>query len=297
MIKNEVSVIIPCFNSAKTIISAINSVLTQTVNVKEVIVVNDHSTDNLVEIVKTLSSSNSTIRLVDSDVTGAGPVRNFGVSLAQGEVIAFLDADDVWDSGKLEAQLPLTGEKIIVGCYARYFLSNSDRIVGTSVRTKSDQLATEGLYRSEFLPALTSSWVMRRKDFLELGGFNPEYILAQDFEFAQRAIRSGYEFKVSRRILLSYCLNPIGESSSNYLQQFATWKYLSRKSSVDLQSFLASPPLIVKIKGQSGLFFRRSLFYFDKKNYLNFLFCLLLSSFLDPVRFITKIKKQGIIRE
>jgi len=95
-----VSVIIPVYNYARYLGEAIESVLTQTYQHVEVIVVDDGSTDQSGEVARSFA-----VRYHRQDHAGIGPARNAGVELAHGEFLAFLDADDRWSQQKLERQL------------------------------------------------------------------------------------------------------------------------------------------------------------------------------------------------
>ena len=107
--KPLVSVIIPLYNAEKYISETIESVINQTYENWELLVVDDCSTDNSREIVKSFKQKDSRIRLIESEINFGGPARprNIGIDNSQGEYIAFLDADDVWLKNKLEIQLNL----------------------------------------------------------------------------------------------------------------------------------------------------------------------------------------------
>ena len=98
-----VSVIIPVYNYERYLGEAIESVLNQTYRNLEVIVVDDGSTDRSSEVAKSFADRG--VRYLYQDHEGIGPARNTGVELAQGDFIAFLDADDRWPEEKLERQL------------------------------------------------------------------------------------------------------------------------------------------------------------------------------------------------
>jgi len=102
--KPTVSVIIPTYNRAYLIGKAIKSVLNQTYQDYEIIVVDDGSTDNTEEIVK--SFNNFIIRYIShGDNRAASVARNTGIKTCQGEYIAFLDSDDEWLPEKLDQQI------------------------------------------------------------------------------------------------------------------------------------------------------------------------------------------------
>lgn len=101
-----VSVIIPCYCCSKTIDRAVSSVANQTVLPKELILVNDASTDDTIDVLKVLKKQyGDWIKIVDQQINvGAGSARNAGWSLATQPYIAFLDSDDAWHPKKIEIQ-------------------------------------------------------------------------------------------------------------------------------------------------------------------------------------------------
>lgn len=103
----SVSVVIPCFNSRKTIFRAIRSVLNQSVKVKEIILVDDFSSDGSQEYIANLIQklNDKRIRLIClKENSGPGCARNIGWDNSTGDWIAFLDADDSWNKSKIEIQ-------------------------------------------------------------------------------------------------------------------------------------------------------------------------------------------------
>lgn len=103
------SVVIPTWNRAHLVCEAIDSALSQRPGEVEVIVVDDASTDNTIEVVTRIYGDRIGL-LSLSERSGAGAARNAGVALARGEFVAFLDSDDVWLPGKLDAELRVFNE-------------------------------------------------------------------------------------------------------------------------------------------------------------------------------------------
>lgn len=99
---NFVSVIIPNYNYEKYIGEAIESVLAQTYRNFEVIVVDDGSTDNSLQVIRSFGDS---VRLLQQENQHVSATRNTGIRAARGKWVAFLDADDIWHPNKLELQL------------------------------------------------------------------------------------------------------------------------------------------------------------------------------------------------
>ena len=99
----KLSVVIPVYNGAKFISDALDSIFSQHYENIEVIVVDDCSTDNTIEVLQSYPQS---IKIIRNKInSGASHSRNQGIKNAEGEYIAFLDADDVWSKNKLSRQI------------------------------------------------------------------------------------------------------------------------------------------------------------------------------------------------
>lgn len=96
-----VSVVMPAYNSEKYIADSIESILKQTYNDFELIVVNDGSIDNTSNIVRKYINKDYRIRLLEQKNQGVSIARNTGIDATKGEYISFLDADDLWDENFL----------------------------------------------------------------------------------------------------------------------------------------------------------------------------------------------------
>lgn len=108
----NISVVIPMYNSSKTILRTLNSIKKQTILPYEVIIIDDGSLDESSIIVEDFILNNSTlnIQLIKKTNCGVSAARNAGIKLAQGDWIALLDSDDEWLSNKLERQIQVISE-------------------------------------------------------------------------------------------------------------------------------------------------------------------------------------------
>jgi glycosyltransferase involved in cell wall biosynthesis len=101
-----VSVIVPCYNAGKYVQQSVESILRQSWEDLELIIVDDASRDNSVEVIKELAGRDARIKLLVHDRNcGVSRSRNDGLRAAQGDFIAFCDADDVWKPEKLKSQI------------------------------------------------------------------------------------------------------------------------------------------------------------------------------------------------
>lgn len=118
-----VSIIMPSYNSESYIAASITSVIHQTHQDWELIIVDDASQDNTCNIVLGLSKKDKRIKLIPQTRNlGAGTARNTAIKAAKGNYIAFLDSDDIWKPNKLKKQLEYMQSKDIAICFSSYEL-------------------------------------------------------------------------------------------------------------------------------------------------------------------------------
>ena len=180
--KDLVSIIVPVYNADKFIQETINSVLNQTYNNFELLLIEDMSTDKSIEIIKKNIEKDSRIKLItNTKKQGAAGVRNIGIKEAKGRFIAYIDADDYWVKTKLEEQinfmkenncafsftgyefahndLSLTGKKVHVPNKINYkgALKNTT-IFTTTVMFDLDKISKEQIYMPKVKSEDTACW-------------------------------------------------------------------------------------------------------------------------------------------
>lgn len=115
------TIIIPVYNCQNTVLLTLESVLNQSINDYEIIVIDDHSTDNTLQIVNSHKNRFSNIIIIENlENIGVAEARNKGIRLAKGKYIAFLDGDDLWMPQKLEKQKCLINETNCDICCSSY---------------------------------------------------------------------------------------------------------------------------------------------------------------------------------
>lgn len=136
--KETISIIVPVHNAEKYIQETIASVLEQTYEEWELILIDDCSTDNSVEVMEKIKEDNSEkiIQIIKQPTNqGAAKARNKGVATSTGRYIAFLDADDIWNKNKLEKQVQFMEKKQAAFSFTGYEFADEDGVgMGKIVR-------------------------------------------------------------------------------------------------------------------------------------------------------------------
>ncbi len=187
----SVSVIIPNYNYGRFLGEAIESVLAQTFPCAEIIVVDDGSTDESLEVLARYEKDG--IKVIRQKNSGVGAARNAGARASSGNLIAFLDADDFWQPQKIEKQVErlLADEEFgLVTCGLREF-DASGNIIDTYTKGKEGWCAEDILLIKPVTAGPGSSSLLWRKVFEQVGGFDErkEMHPTEDWEFSYRVAR------------------------------------------------------------------------------------------------------------
>jgi len=169
-----ISVVIPLYNKSLTIGNTISSVLNQSCQDFEVVIVDDGSTDNSVEVVNQYVSDSSKIRLFHQANQGVCAARNKGVYESKGEFVAFLDADDLWHPRYLELMnnmikdKPDAGMYCSAGFYSRYDGKGKLLRIANKYPKPSQHI---DFFENPVVFSHTSATVVSKEKFLKVGGF------------------------------------------------------------------------------------------------------------------------------
>lgn len=204
----EVSVIIPTCNRAHLLPSALKSVLQQSVQNIEVIVVDDHSADDTLKVIEEFDDSR--IKCVARKEQGGGAVaRNTGITAAQGRYIAFLDDDDTWDPDKLSRQLEVFSSAPSVGLVytgVRHINQQNGLTIKTSVPSRRGRLYR--LLLADNFIGTTSSVMVRREALEYCGYFDPEFPSCQDWDLYLR-ISSKFAIDFVSEAMVNFYIHPV----------------------------------------------------------------------------------------
>jgi glycosyltransferase involved in cell wall biosynthesis len=207
-----VTVIIPAYNAAFFIGRAVKSILDQSWENIEVILVDDGSSDHTADVIRSFPDQ----RLVYSYQrnAGQGPARNKGLAQARGQYITFLDADDRYLPGKIEKQvgfLEAHSDYALCYCNALHFYTGSrDRLFRKQVSGRSGNILPE-LLESSFINPNTV--MVRRKVFDKVRGFNETRYYPEDWDLWLRIALAGYQFGYLDEDLVVVEIRPDGNTT------------------------------------------------------------------------------------
>ncbi len=200
-----VSVIMPAYNVAPYIAEAIESVLAQTFDDLELLIVDDGATDGSGAIAHTYAGRDPRVRVIHQDNAGISAARNHALRLARGATFAILDSDDAWDPRYLEAQMAMLEARpdvdIVTG-NARFLGSRLD---GRPARPWPDPRPSPTL--AVMLADETAIFIMsvfRRRVYDAIGGFDETMRTNEDYDFWLRAACAGFVFARNDRPLGRY---------------------------------------------------------------------------------------------
>jgi len=175
----RVSVIIPTYNRAGYLCEALTSVFGQSLAPWEVIVVDDGSTDNTFQVVQ---DAPGPVHFYRQAHRGVAEARNLGLEKAAGDLIAWLDSDDLWEPDFLATVVPLLTQDVEVdGVYTGITMIDADgAMLGTSVRIEPPEELYDALVRDCFLT--TPSVIARKTCYDQVGGFDPQFRICEDYD-------------------------------------------------------------------------------------------------------------------
>ncbi len=212
-----VSVIIPAYNAEKIIHETIESVLNQTFTDFELIIVNDGSTDNTLEVISQIDDSR--LKIFSYPNGGVSASRNRGVSHAVGKYISFIDADDLWTSDKLKAQLEAIQKEPQASVAYSWtdFIDQEGKFIDRDERvTYSGDVYPQMLVR-DFLSS-ASNVMIRRRAFIESGRFDESLAGAADWDLFLR-LAARYHFVMVPQVGILYRIADRNSMSSDLQKQ------------------------------------------------------------------------------
>ena len=198
----SVAVVMPAYNCETSIERAVNSIVSQSVPVREIVIVDDGSSDGTVDVVKKLQQTVDCIRLIEQANGGPAKARNTGIENASSQWIAFLDADDAWLPNRLERQKQLIDANPELnwasGAFTKVKMGSASAFVELHRSPFSRDLeeGQTGVFNAlKEIADGTALWtgcmLIRRSELTELKGFAPQIKGSEDIDLWVRlAIRN-----------------------------------------------------------------------------------------------------------
>ncbi|WP_379545343.1 glycosyltransferase family 2 protein [Qipengyuania sp. DSG2-2] len=226
------SIVIPVFNAADTICQTVRSVLAQSFQHWELILVDDGSTDRSLHVMRELAGQDSRIRLISQTNAGVSAARNLGAEMARGELLAFLDSDDCWESDKLAIHdMCHQADPAIAASYAMIAfctVSSSSELKPRVYSSVPSGCLSVAQLVGENPVCSTSNLVVNREAFTAAGGFRRGMQHAEDQEFLARFAAKGGRIQGIDRHLVNYRMSADG-LSADLAAMYDGWRILARE--------------------------------------------------------------------
>ena len=284
--KPFVSVVMPTYNQACFIKEAIDSVLRQSYENFELIIIDNHSDDPTEEIILDYQERDSRVKYIKFHNQGIiAASRNLGIEKAKGELIAFIDSDDIWLPEKLEKQIQCFQDEKLFAVATKAFWMKENMVL------PKYYFAKKGYYDCGYRDFLFSnhavcSSVIARKDILQdLKGFDQQrdFICIEDWELWLRIANKG-KFRILNEPLLFYRIQP-----NKYQQAVESSKRRFKVIDKHLKSISIKNDELKEAKANINLFIAVNLLRLEDSQSKVYFF----KAFKSALRFKTKIKAFG----
>ena len=274
----EVSVVIPAYNAGRYIDQAVESVLAQTFDDLEVIVVDDGSTDDTQAVIDAFGVR---VRYISQENSGVSVARNNGVAAGSGRYVAFLDADDTWLPHKLSRQLHALGEsKDSRFSYTAAFVTDPDLNPIETRRPEPGVTRAVLLLEGNVVGIGSSSVVCERELFRRAGGFDPSLSQCADWDMWIR-LSALTGFSYVDEPLLNYRQHGLNMSADPCLLEEDSLRVLEKGFAMhDIEPDLAA----LRTRGLARNYMVLAGTYFQAGRYRDFARCAARSVSMDPRR-------------
>ena len=226
------SVVIAAYNAQRTIAETIDSVLAQSETDFEIVAIDDGSSDGTLQILLGYAAVDERVRVASQSNQGVSAARNLGVAKATGELIAFLDADDVWHSEKLARHAQLhDSEPAVEASFARIaFCTDRDGTLRAG-RTRSSVPAGACALEDVIIEnavCTMSNLVVERQALLAIGGFDRTMRHVEDQDLLARLVGNGHVLRGIPETLVGYRMSADG-LSCDFAAMLSAWKDLASR--------------------------------------------------------------------
>jgi len=206
----NVDVIIPVYNNSRYLEDALASCMLQTYKTFKVFVVDDNSTEDIESVINKFKNVIDITYIKNDENFGPSKSRNIGISMGKGELVSFLDSDDVWDENKLSRSVNIFYiDKSVGMTCGNYRIWVNRRKVMSPFYKKSIKVDFDALKKVNFVAS--GSVTVRRKVLEDVGLFNENYKIAEDYDLWIR-ISKKYKIHYIDKVLYLYSRVSDGKS-------------------------------------------------------------------------------------
>lgn len=180
--KKMFSIIIPCYNVEKYVVSCVDSILKQTEKDFEIVIINDGSTDNTLEVIQKNYSNNEYIKIIDQKNGGLSKARNTGIKNSTGKYLCFVDSDDYWNDNnalrKIKAYIIDNDKDIIVIGNTKFFENDEKIVPKKSINYKGQ--GVEYLIKTNYFKACAWDKIVKRELVVNKNNYFPDGLFSED---------------------------------------------------------------------------------------------------------------------
>ncbi len=197
----KISVVIPLYNREKFISRAIESILNQTHSIDEIIVVDDGSSDNSLEVLKEFENK---IKIITQENRGVSSARNRGIKESSFDWITFLDSDDEWNENKIKDQVEfhINNPEILFSHTQELWIRNGKKVNQKSHHKKFGGFCFEE--NLDFCHIAPSSVMMNKSIFDKVGFFDESLVVCEDYDLWLRILREYPIGLIDKELVIKY---------------------------------------------------------------------------------------------
>jgi len=230
-----VSIITPCYNSQYFITNTVESVIQQTYENWELLIIDDGSKDDSKNIIAHYSNKDPRIKLISLEKNqGPAHARNIGIEMARGRFIAFLDSDDLWNRNKLETQINFMLKNNIPFSFTSYQkIKNDGNPVGKTV------IAPKILNYTDLLKSCPIGCLTVVYDQSKIGKhYMPDFLKAQDYALWLKILKTGINAIGIEENLAFYRIRKSSISRNKLFKAYFQWKIYRKQEKISLTKSL-----------------------------------------------------------
>jgi len=231
--KSIVSIITPSYNSLKFIAKTINSVLDQTYQEWEMIIIDDCSSDASIDIIEKYIENDNRIKCIKLEKNvGPANARNVGIQEAKGKYIAFLDSDDIWFPNKLEKQIEFMQKNDLSLTYSSYETIDENNLK-INIRFVKEEISYEDMLKSNHIGNLTGIY-----DCEKIGKYYMDDVGHEDYTLWLKIMKDVQVTQGIKESLASYRI--VSNSISANKLKVLKWQWNIYRNIVKLNIFKSS---------------------------------------------------------